>query len=183
MTYPVYAQKARLPQWRPRFLFHRPRTVHYTRCLYPSPPRCSWAGHSRDAKASRDTKEIPRLRDTETPRHETSKLQDIEATRRHAVPLSSLNRPTPPTTTDRQLPLRLQPAGSFHPSLNRQSTERKRPASLPRAGTPPPCPATKKREAARVGAASRSFSCRRAPTSAPYPTLRRDGCCDVCGKP
>lgn len=182
MTYPVYAQKARLPQRRPRFLFYCPRAEHYTRCLYPSPPHCcSWVGVFTQPR-HRDTKETPRHRGAKTLRHRNSKTSRPHT----ATPSTSSNRPTlhTPATTDRQHPLRLQPAGSFHSDHNRQPTKQERPTSLPRAGTPRPLPRhKKKREAARIGAASRSFSCRRAPTSATYPTLRRDDCCDVCGKP
>lgn len=132
MTYPVYAQKARLPQRRPRFLFHRPRTEHHTHCPLPRPPAAVYGqGASRDAKASRDTKEILRLRDTET-----SKLRDIKATRCHAGPLSDLNRPTPPATTDRQLPPQPQPA-THKARTSRPLPRHKKTGSRPRWGSFP----------------------------------------------
>lgn len=153
MTYPVYAQKARLPQRRPRFLFHRPaRSI--IRVTLPCPPAAVYGqGPSRNAETPRDTKEIPRVQDIEAPKLRTIKAPSPHAatpslpsdtTGRRSTP--SYYQPTPhtPVTTGRCPTLRPQPAGSSHPVQNRQSTERKRPASTPRARTPAPCPATKK---------------------------------------
>lgn len=157
MTYPAYAQKARLPQRRPRFLFHRPaRSI--IRVVPPPPAPLLFMDrglHATEASKHQGNTKAPRHRNSKTLRHQghTPSLPPGTTGQR------------PPVTTDRQLPFRLQPANSSHPSHNRQSTKQ----------APLPAPPQKKREAARIEAASRSFSCRRAPyfCTAPDAASRR----------
>lgn len=170
MTYPVYAQKARLPQWRPRFLFYRPaRSI--IRVVPRLPRYCLWAGGFTRHRGI----ETPRLRDAKTLKHRNSE------TLRH-------QNHTPP----RRPSLRAQPADAPHSSHDRQRPLRPQPA-IHRAGAPHlPAPSKNAPSSAPPQKNGKPPVLRQLPdhspagarlTSAPHPTQRRDGCCDVCGKP
>lgn len=122
MTYLVYAQKARLPQRRPRFLFYRPpRGASYALSLL-QPAAVHGQGPSRATEASRHQG------NTKVPRHRAKTLRhrSFESLRHQAhtpphrpflrpqpaeAPPFSYHQPTPHPSYYRQPPtLRPQPA-------------------------------------------------------------------------
>lgn len=125
MTYPVYAQKARLPQRRPRFLFHRPaRSI--IRVTLPCPPAAVYGqGASRDAEAPRDT-------DAKTLRHRNSKTLRHQ---NHTPPRRPSLRSQPANASQ------LQPTGCSHPDYNRPAAPTPASTGSPQSGSAlPPRP-------------------------------------------